>query len=206
MPERTDTDLKDLSARLAQWLEANSGKQIDWLSQLVRFDSTRGKEAACQRWLSGEFAARGWTVDCFTIDEVGIEGVSGAGAVVDADYTNALQVVADLGARAEGRSLILQGHIDVVPPGAPELWDRDPFAPHIEDGAIHGRGTADMKVGVAEIVFALDALRGLGFLPAGQVLVETVSEEECTGNGALATLKRQARSRRPRVLLTICRR
>ena len=110
--------------------------------------------------------------------------------VAGADYTKALQVVADLGTRGEGRSLILQGHIDVVPPGAPELWTRDPFAPHIEDGSIHGRGTADMKVGVAEIVFALDALRGLGLRPAGRVLVETVSEEECTGNGALATLKR----------------
>lgn len=184
-----EIDQDVLHSALLETIEGQSEKQIAWLSKLVSFASTRGNERPCQEWLSSEFADRGWAVDAFTIDEVGLDDVPGAGAVVDMDYSDALQIVADLGAGI-GRSLILQGHIDVVPPGAPELWQHPPFEPQIRDGFIHGRGTADMKVGVAAIVFALDALRTLGYRPAGQVYVETVTEEECTGNGALATLKR----------------
>ncbi len=184
---------------VAAAVDANWQRQTDWLARLVSFDTTRGNEAPCQAWLAGEFAARGGLVDSFTIAEVPIEGKPGASAIVDVDYTKAVQVVASFPAEegegtAKGRSLILQGHIDVVPPGPLEQWRHPPFEPLIEDGFMHGRGANDMKVGVATMVFALDALRDAGFAPAGDVFVETVSEEECTGNGALATLERGYRA------------
>jgi len=189
----------DLSDRLARVIAAGAAAQTEWLARLVRFDSTRGNEGPCQDWLAGEFAARGWSVDQFAISEVDIAGKPGASAVVDVDYDRAIQVVARIAAPGsapapDGRSLILQGHIDVVPPGAPELWPHPPFEPRIVDGFLHGRGANDMKVGVAAMVHALDALRALGYVPAADVLVETVSEEECTGNGALATLERGYRA------------
>lgn len=169
--------------------------QTEWLAKLVSFDTTRGNEGPCQDWLAVEYAGRGWEVDRYTIDEVAIEGLPGYSMVVDADYSKAVQVVATH--RVEqpaGRSLILQGHIDVVPTGAPELWTRDPFKAEVIDGWMHGRGAADMKCGVSAMVFALDALRLLGLEPASTVHVETVSEEECTGNGALSTLARGYRA------------
>src|SRR5262245_14075295 len=110
---------------LKQAVAAGFGAQVDWLTKLVSFDSTRGKEAACQDWLAAEYAERGWDVDRYTIDEVAIEGLPGYSPVVDVDYSKAVQVVATH--RVEqpaGRSLILQGHIDVVPTGAPELWSQ----------------------------------------------------------------------------------
>ena len=188
-------DLKDLETRLDATLDAMHAGQIDWLAKLVSFDSVRGNVGPCQDWLTGEFAARGWTVDSFTIDEVEIDGKPGASPVVDVDYSEAKIVVAthDV-AGGQGKSLILQGHIDVVPPGAPELWDNPPFQPVVKDGWMYGRGASDMKVGVAEMVYALDALRDLGFVPDARVHVETVCEEECTGNGALATLERGYRA------------
>ncbi|MCX5497791.1 ArgE/DapE family deacylase [Kaistia dalseonensis] len=176
-------------------VDGNWDRQIEWLKRLVEFPSTRGNEGPCQDWLASEFARRNWSVDRFTIDEVPIEGKPGYSPAVDVDYSKAVQVVATC--RAEeptGRSLILQGHIDVVPPGPLEQWDHPPFEPHIADGFMHGRGANDMKVGVASMVFALDALRDLGLQPAADVFVETVSEEECTGNGALATLVRGYRA------------
>ncbi|WP_439602741.1 ArgE/DapE family deacylase [Devosia sp.] len=170
-------------------------RQTQWLAQLAAFDSTRGNEAECQDWLAGEFASRGWAVDRYTIDEVDIAGLPGFSPVVDADYSRAVQVVATHEVEAPvGKSLILQGHIDVVPPGAPELWSQDPFRPEIRDGWMHGRGTGDMKAGVSAMVFALDALRRLGYVPGSRVHIETVSEEECTGNGALSTLARGYRA------------
>lgn len=180
---------------LAQAVADGFSAQTDWLARLVSFDSTRGNEGPCQDWLAAEFAARGWDVDRFAISEVDIVGLPGQSAIADVDYSKAVQVVATHHvAEPQGKSLILQGHIDVVPPGAPELWDRDPFAPAIIDGWMHGRGTADMKGGVSAMVFALDALQRLGQEPAATIHVTTVSEEECTGNGALATLARGYRA------------
>ena len=59
---------------------------------------------------------------------------------------------------------------------------------------MYGRGANDMKSGVAAMVFALDALRTAGYLPAADVYVQTVTEEESTGNGALSTLARGYRA------------
>lgn len=184
-------DLAGLKERLLEATAAALEDQTAWLSQLVAFDSTRGNEAECQDWLAAQFAGRGWSVDRYTLADVAIEGQPGASPAVEVDHDKAVQVVAKVAAKEKsGRSLILQGHIDVVPTGPRELWDHDPFEPRVADGWISGRGTADMKVGVAEMVFALDALRTVGLEPTADIYVETVSEEECTGNGALSTLVR----------------
>jgi len=186
----------ELDRRLiAQAVADGFAQQTEWLARLVSFDSTRGNETPCQDWLADEFARRGWDVDKYAIDENQISGLPGFSPVVDADYTEAIQVVATHRvAEPVGKSLILQGHIDVVPTGAGELWSQPPFKPRIVDGWMHGRGAADMKSGVSAMVFALDALRRLGFVPGSTVHVETVSEEECTGNGALSTLARGYRA------------
>lgn len=180
---------------IAEAVASGVDAQVAWLTKLVAFDSTRGNEAECQDWLAGEYVARGWEVDRYRIADVAIEGLPGYSPVVDADYSKAVQVVATHRvSEPKGRSLILQGHIDVVPTGAPELWTQDPFKARIIDGWLHGRGAGDMKCGVSAMVFALDALRRLGFVPASTVHIETVSEEECTGNGALSTLARGYRA------------
>ncbi|MCC5974823.1 MAG: ArgE/DapE family deacylase [Rubellimicrobium sp.] len=180
---------------IASAVASDFDRQVDWLSHLVSFDSTRGNEEACQDWLSVELAARGYAVDRYTLAEVALEGAPGASPVVDTDYAHAVQVVATHRVeRPEGRSLILQGHVDVVPPGAPELWSRPPFQPVVIDGWLHGRGSADMKGGVSAIVFALDALARLGWEPASTLHVQTVTEEECTGNGAVSTILRGYRA------------
>ncbi|MFT4185424.1 MAG: ArgE/DapE family deacylase [Rhizobium sp.] len=183
----SDTLLSEIAAAV----DRNFDNQVEWLKALVSFPSTRGNEGPCQDWLASQFAARDWAVDRFAIDEVEIEGKPGYSPVVDVDYSKAIQVVATYRSSVKkGKSLILQGHIDVVPTGAPEHWKHPPFEPRVADGFMSGRGANDMKVGVASMVFALDALRDIGLAPAADVFVETVSEEECTGNGALSTLER----------------
>ena len=89
-----------------------------------------------------------------------------------------------------GRSLILNGHVDVVPTGPKSLWDAPPFEFHREGDWLYGRGAGDMKAGLAANLFVLDALSRVGFQPAAPVYVQSVTEEECTGNGALSALVR----------------
>lgn len=80
--------------------------------------------------------------------------------------------------------------MDVVPTGPWEMWRRPPFDAYTEGDWLYGRGGGDMKAGLAANIAALDALRRLGLQPAATVYIQSVVEEECTGNGALACLVR----------------
>jgi acetylornithine deacetylase len=108
----------------------------------------------------------------------------------DWDVTGKANVVATWGPGAEqdGRSLILNGHVDVVSPEPRDRWPRDPFVAHVEDGWLSGRGAADMKCGIAATLGAVRGLRRLGLELHAPVHVESVVEEECTGNGSLQTI------------------
>ena len=90
---------------------------------------------------------------------------------------------------ATGRSLLLQGHVDVVPTGPESLWTTPPFTPSVRGGRMYGRGAADMKAGLSAMVSAVAALRLAGVQPAAELQMAAVIEEECTGNGALAVMQ-----------------
>ena len=91
---------------------------------------------------------------------------------------------------SEDKSLILCGHIDVVPVGDASAWDRDPFSADIADGRIWGRGAVDMKSGVAACVAAAKALRDVGVELEGRLSIHSVVDEEAGGFGAMDAVKR----------------
>ncbi|MCH3698167.1 M20/M25/M40 family metallo-hydrolase, partial [Campylobacter lari] len=74
--------------------------------------------------------------------------------------------------------------------GPVDMWTRSPWDPAIIDGWMYGRGAADMKAGLAANLYAYDAVRAAGYEPAAPIYFQSVVEEECTGNGALAALLR----------------
>jgi acetylornithine deacetylase len=90
--------------------------------------------------------------------------------------------------RGGGRSLVLNGHIDVVPEGDHERWSRSPWSGDVDGGRLHGRGSCDMKAGLAGAVFAVAAAQQVGFEPRGDVLVQSVVGEESGGVGTLAAI------------------
>ncbi|WP_159997956.1 ArgE/DapE family deacylase [Roseomonas sp. 18066] len=184
-----------LLARLRQAVDANFDAEIGFLQELVRFPSLRGQEAPLQDWMARQMAQRGYSVDRFTMAETPLADHAKASPMVDVDPAGSVQVVATHRAKdPTGRSLILQGHIDVVPEGPHEMWTYPPYSATIRDGWMYGRGAHDMKSGVACMVWALEALRSAGLEPAADVHVQTVTEEESTGNGALSTLARGYRA------------
>ncbi|TIU33345.1 MAG: M20/M25/M40 family metallo-hydrolase, partial [Mesorhizobium sp.] len=184
MPERI-ADEAILSA-----VDDGFARQVALLQELVRFPSQRGEEHAAQSFMAAAFEADGYAVDMWRVDVDAVRDLPGFSPVA-VSYDDAFNVVATHTPRnATGRSLILNGHIDVVPTGPLDRWVRDPYDPVIEDGWMHGRGAGDMKAGLSACLYALTALRSLGYQPAANVYLQSVVEEECTGNGALACLQR----------------
>ena len=163
---------------------------VAMLCDLVRFDSTLGNEAEAQNHVAKLFADLGLNVDKFEIDIDAIKDRPGF-SPVDWSYAGKHNVVGIHQPRTNtGRSLIFNGHIDVVPVGAADMWTDPPFEPVIRDGRLYGRGGGDMKAGIVSYILAFKALGRLGLQPAAAVYMQSVVEEECTGNGALACLAR----------------
>jgi acetylornithine deacetylase len=99
--------------------------------------------------------------------------------------------------KGRGRSLLLNGHVDVVPPGVPEKWTvAGPWSGEIIDGKIYGRGSTDMKGAIAAAVFAMKALLKAGYRPKGDVFIQSVVGEETmeTDAGTGAALQRGYRA------------
>lgn len=180
-------------SRISAAIDAGFDRQVAFLQELVRFPSLRGREAPLQDWFARQMAQRGYAVDRFSIADVPHHPKMAP--MVEVDPAGSVQVVAShRPANPTGRSLILQGHIDVVPEGPHEMWTYPPYSATIRDGWMYGRGAHDMKSGVSCMVFAMDAIRAAGFEPAADVYIQTVTEEESTGNGALAALLRGYRA------------
>ena len=87
-----------------------------------------------------------------------------------------------------GNSLILNGHMDVVSPGREEMWEDSPWSGTIKDGKLYGRGSCDMKSGLASGIFAIAALKKVGFKPLNDIYIESVIGEESGGVGTLTTI------------------
>ena len=176
-----------LSARIAAAVDQNFAAQIAFTQDMIRLRSTRGAEHTVQDLVFRALRQRGYATDRFAMDRDAIARHPGGGAF-SATHSDAPIVVGiHRPSNETGRSLILQGHVDVVPAGPADMWSRDPFEPAIDGDWLFGRGGADMKAGCAANLFALDALRTLGWRPAATVYIQSVVEEESTGNGALMT-------------------
>ena len=183
--------------QLSAAIDKNWARQVEWLKTLVSFPSLRGEEAPCQDWIAREFASRGWAVDRYTLGRRRRwSTLPGFSPVMDTDYTQR-RAGGGEPARAEA-SRPLPDHAGPcrcrADRPARHVVSRRRSSPTIKDGRMYGRGANDMKSGVCAMVFALDALRDAGYLPGSDVYVQTVTEEESTGNGALSTLARGYRA------------
>ena len=184
----------DLTKRILKAVDDGFDDEVAFTADLTRVPSLRGREAPAQDLMARAMRDRGLTVDRWKIDVEDIRNLQGFSPVA-VSYDDAWNVVgAHRPKQPKGKSLILNGHIDVVPTGPLDMWCSPPFEPRVSGGWMYGRGAGDMKAGLAANLAALDALARLGLKPAGDVYVQSVVEEECTGNGALACLQRGYRA------------
>jgi acetylornithine deacetylase len=174
-----------LAARLTEAVADGFDEQIAFTCELMRYPSVRGAEHDVQACFEGALRARGFATESFAMDRAAIEAHPGGGRFSDAHSAAPIVTGTRHPREVRGRSLILQGHVDVVPTGPEAMWSHPPFEPTVVGDWLYGRGGADMKAGHAASLFALDALTLIGLAPAAPVTVQSVVEEESTGNGAL---------------------
>ena len=180
--------------RILDAVDAGFEAQLATTRDLVAIPSTRGAEGPCQDMIADLLRQRGYEVDDWHINVDDLKALRGFGPI-EHDFSKARTVVGTYRpSRNAGRSLIVQGHCDVVPPGPLDLWETPPFSPVVRDGKMYGRGACDMKSGTIGALYALDAIWTAGFRPTARIHFQSVIEEESTGVGALSTLQRGYRA------------
>lgn len=159
------------------------------LLELVRAPSFSGHEEHAQTIFARILREAGFDVQEVSVDPEQLKGHALYSHVVPDLHgcNNLLAVLTPL--TTIGNSLLVNGHADVVPTGDVRLWAKPPFTGYEKDGWVYGRGAGDMKGGLVAVLTAVNALIDAGLRPAGPLWFNTVVEEECTGNGALATVE-----------------
>jgi acetylornithine deacetylase len=166
---------------------AEAPAMTELLAELVAARTLLGDEAAGQAVMRRAFSELGLEPFDVPLDPAALERHP-AGAPFGWDVAGKANVLADWppAGAADGRSLILNGHIDVVSPEPSSLWSSDPYGARVDGEWMYGRGAGDMKSGLVAMIGAVRGLQRLGLTPRARVQLQSVVEEECTGNGALA--------------------
>ena len=164
---------------------------VDDIADLVRVPSVSGSDAEheAQAAMARRFAAAGLDVDHWRIDLAEV-GAHPDFPGMEVERSEAWGVVGRLPGTGGGPTLMLNGHVDVVPTGDPAAWARSPFSGDVDAGRIHGRGACDMKAGLLAAHWAVLAVRRAGVALAGDVVVTPVQGEEDGGVGTFALLQR----------------
>jgi acetylornithine deacetylase len=199
-------------------VERNRERSVRALAEVVRIPSLTGEEGAAQDRVAGMLRATGAGVEMMEPDVERIfeafpqvaqypthwqhdlilpyEELPTYRALKESALENVLNyrgrpnVVGRIEGSGGGRSLILNGHIDCVTVEPQSEWRHGPFSADIEDGRMYGRGTSDMKGGLVAALMAVTYLHEAGVRLKGDVIVQSVVNEEHAGNGTLDLVAR----------------
>ena len=178
-------------------LEENKDKYIEQLKNLVAIDThdlghgiAGGLEKEGQDYMIRLFEEMGAEVKKDPMKERDIEACYHKynEGNLGHNQTDRYNVYARFPGKAGGRSLMFNGHIDVMPADETDEWTNPPFEPTIRDGKMYGRGTADMKGGLMASVMAVQLLKDAGAELPGDVLITSVCDEEGGGNGSMQAI------------------
>lgn len=198
--------MSDIVRQIDEAVEQNREQIVQFLQNLVRIrsvnpvfvDSEPKEERECQEFLADALGKAGFVdIDMWEPDSEQLRSKyqGKPGYTANRRFDNRPNLVGRLAGSGGGKSLFLTGHIDVVGADpAREAWKYDPFDPVINDGYMYGRGTADMKGGVAAMYWAVRMLQIAGVKLKGDVLFGTVVDEETGSMGMLSLVDRGYRA------------
>ncbi|MCG1021054.1 peptidase [Sutcliffiella horikoshii] len=171
------------------WLVKNRGNAVKLLQKLIQERSIQGRESSAQAVVIEACRELGLEIDIWEPDAKEMSTHKNFVSVRE-HFQDSPNVVAIWKGVGGGRSIILNGHIDVVPEGDPLQWEHDPYEGKVKDGKVYGRGSTDMKGGNVALLFAINALKSTGVKLKGDVIFQSVIEEESGGAGTLAAILR----------------
>ena len=199
-------------------VQRNRSRSIEALADLVRIPSLTGEEGAAQESMAARLRAIGASVEMLEPDVERMfakfpdvaqypthwqhdlilpyetlptyRALEASGLECVLNYKGRPNVVGRIAGAGGGRSLILNGHIDCVTVEPAAEWTHGPFSADIEDGRMYGRGTSDMKGGLVAALMAVTYLHEAGVRLKGDVIVQSVVNEEHAGNGTLDLVRR----------------
>ena len=166
-------------------IEERREEIIGFLKELVSYPSVTGDEHDIQQFVSATLRSMGLEVREWEPDHEALKKHP-AYIPVERGYEDRPNVVGVRRGTGGGRSLLFNGHVDVIPPGPMDKWSCSPWSGEIRDNRLYGRGASDMKSGLAAMTMAMDALIRAGVDLKGDVLLEYTVDEELSGNGTLA--------------------
>ncbi|MEH3131708.1 MAG: M20/M25/M40 family metallo-hydrolase [Mycolicibacterium neoaurum] len=170
-------------------IRESTDAMLDFLSRTVQKPSVTGHEDTVAELYAAFFASRGWSVEEHPLAESRVvRGERGSSEARTQERANVVGYYQRC--RADIPTVVINGHIDVVPVLDGDQWSRDPFSGARVEGCVHGRGSVDTKGGIAAALWALDALDRAGVQLPFNVAVELVVGEETTGVGTSAALER----------------
>lgn len=181
---------------LDQWIELHKDEIVQFLSQLVRIRTVNcppfGDEWQGQKVLDKEMVQAGMMTDLFTLDEVpGLREHPAFFGTVDGmqrRYEQRPNLVGRLPGKGGGKSLMITGHMDTVVGASHPDDNKSDFSGDVVEGRLFGRGAYDMKAGLVCGLYAVRAIQALNIPLRGDVLLESVVDEEYGGaNGTLAS-------------------
>jgi acetylornithine deacetylase len=176
--------------KVLETIDSERSTIVEFLQNMIRIPSVGcevGEEKKAQDFVSTSLRKEKFKVDMWEPDWEELKKHP-AYNPVKLGYKNRPNVVGTLKGVGKGRSLILNGHIDVVGPGPG--WSVDPWGGEISNGKIYGRGSADMKSGIAAMIMAAKCIQEAEVKLKGDLIVESVVDEEIGGNGTLACVMR----------------
>jgi acetylornithine deacetylase len=162
-------------------------KTLDFLQDLIRIPSTRGHEGAASRYVYRKFNEICDQCELVKIDDGIMQDPDYDFKLPDFTYRDTPQVEARIKGSGEGKTILFNTHLDVVPPSEGQ---ENPFSPQIRDGRVYGRGAVDAKGQVAALFALAQAVQAHPEPPAGDLVFHLVVEEENGGNGTLAMVNR----------------
>ncbi|MHA2247172.1 MAG: ArgE/DapE family deacylase [Candidatus Hodarchaeales archaeon] len=187
--------MNPIAIKISETVDSMKEEIITFIQSLVRTPSLPGEEKAVQNLVASKLKEINLDVAIIPVKREEIEKHP---AFCDdgVPFENRLTVVGTwkgietqkIETKDRFRSLILNGHVDVVSPGNESLWHDSPWSGKVKEGKIYGRGSNDMKAGLSSAIFAVEVLQKLGYHPVKDVIIESVVGEETGGCGTLATI------------------
>ena len=181
---RTETEKKVLEE-----IDRRKEEIVLFLQEMIRIPSPLGEERDIELFVANKLKSMGLSVDMWEPDVEVLRKYPdfiSYPLLEEKGFKDRPVVVGTFKGNGGGRSLMLQGHVDVMPAWNRDEWIYDPWSGAIEGDRLYGRGAYDMKGGVAAMIMALDAIIRSGIRLKGDVIVESVLDEEQGGASTVA--------------------